>query len=147
MDFLRLWRQKRRPPQSGVSFGPLGELPMTSLPPVPAGAPLPTIAGLGATQTLLFTASCKLLQIFVITFYFPLQVLEFLLLNRKPINFSIYLIKKCCISPPYVCSGMCDEQKYFSVCTQSWLREYLFLPALLRANLFWENIMKISWKP
>lgn len=42
---------------------------------------------------------------------------------------------------------MRDEQKYFSVCIQAWLREYLFLSTLLKANLLWENFMKISWKP
>lgn len=50
---------------------------------------------------------------------FPLQVLEFLLLNRKPINLSIYLVKKFCIFPPYVVVGHVMNRNTFQFVLKS----------------------------
>lgn len=104
---------------------------------------LPTIAGLGTAQTLIFTASCKWLQIFIFRVLFSTSGFRVYLIKQKNTQFLHLSGKDVLHFSPLYCSGMYDEQKYFSVCTQAWLREYLFLPALLKAKLFWENFKKI----
>lgn len=67
-------------------------------------------------SSLLAVNDCRFL---VSILCFPLQVLEFLLLNRKTINLSIYLVKKFCIFLPYVVVGHVMNRNTFQFVLKS----------------------------
>lgn len=76
-------------------------------------------------------------------FCFPLQALEFLLLNRKTINLSIYLEKKFCIFPPYVVVGQVINRNTFQFVLKSDSGNTCSYLPFSRQN----SSGKISWKP
>lgn len=77
---------------------------------------LPTIAG--TTQNLIFTASCKWLQISVSHTLFSTSGFRVSLIKQKN-NLSIYLVKKFCISPPYVVVGHVMNRNTFQFVLKS----------------------------